>query len=326
MSLSELKAQAEAEEVKAPEVEDVNEVDEPDTKADDEQDEPEVTEPSDDFELELEGESDPDQQKYSPKDAIYHKMRKEKAKRQEAQSELQKVQDELEKMKAQIAGAQPKQAPSHSQPAHANYPPVPVLYENGINTPEQYNQAYQQWMGEIRRIDSEVEQRRRQQSDFERQLDERKEQFAGRAAKFMQENNISESRVISAIERATDEIDGATKIEGALIHLLDSVGDGGERVAFHIGTNTTAMGKIKALLAEDPNGFKAIAEMTRMATRLKPKNGKSISKAPPPDESLKGDGATVSGKRLQDQYDKETDPTKLVALRKKARELGVKLT
>ena len=88
------------------------------------------------------------------------------------------------------------------------------------------------------------------------------------------------------------------------------------------------MSRIKALLAEDPNGIKATAEMTRMATRLKPKSGKAISKAPAPDEPLQGDGTTKSSRKLQDAYDKASDKRDMAAMKevkRKAEQLGVKL-
>jgi len=122
--------------------------------------------------------------------------------------------------------------------------------------------------------------------------------------------------------------DRATGIDGALAFLLDSVGEGGERVAYHIGRNASAMSKIKGLLQKDPQGFKAIAEMTRMAGSLKPKHSKRISKAPEPDQPLKGDGAPASSRKLQEMYDKASSKSDLKAMREAKRlaeQRGVKL-
>jgi hypothetical protein len=326
MSLESLKAIAESEETEATEELPVDQAEDltPEDGAEEDQGETEEAEESEDFELELEGEQDPSQQKPKPEQALVHKLTKERRKRQQAQSEADDLRAKIEALEARLAGgtpqAEPQQAP-RSVPAK-----FPDLYDKGIGGDrEKYNQAVQDYLMKVRQAEDE-QSRQAQQKDQYRQVVEKKtERLAERAAKFMQENKIKEDRVISAIERATSEVDSTVKLDGALVHLLDSVGDGSERVAYYIGTNEDAMSKVKELLSSDPNGLSAIAHMTRLAEKLKPKGIRKTSKAPEPDEPLRGDGSSVSAKRLQDQYDKESDPNKLLKLRQKAKELGVKL-
>ncbi len=336
MSLEDLKAQAEKEEeTKAeeqPEAEEEveepeSEVDTDEEEADTETEEPEAEEPepSDDFELELDGEPEPGQQKPSPEDALVYKLTKQKAKAKEYKSELDELKAELAALKA--GTSQPQTQQRSQQPAQ-QYPPVPVLYEDGIDTKEQYTQAYQRWMADCKAVDQRNAQADQQKSEYKRQMEDMTHNLAKRLGKFASEHKIKDDRVISAAEKATSEIDEATKIEGSLAYLLDSVGDGGERVAYYIGTNEGAMAKVKELLQADSTGLKAVAHMTKLAEKLKPKHSSRTSKAPAPDRSIKGDGSPASQRKLQDEYDKASTKSDLKGMReilRKAEKVGVKL-
>lgn len=331
MSLEELRAKAESEEEVTEEVTpEVEEEDEPTpeeeegSSTDAAEDEPEP-EPSEDFELELDGEPEPGQQKPNAEQALVHKLTKQRKRRQEAETEAEKLRRELDELKARISGGQQPSQPAQQQPQGT--PKFPDYYAPGIDgDPEKYDRAVKQFLADMESHKHSESQRNSQQEEYQRQIEEKTLSLATRAAAFGKEHKISNDRLVSAIERATGEIDSAAKVDGALAHLLDSVGDGGERVAYYIGTNDNAMSKVKELLSGDPSGLKAIAHMTRLAYQLKPKHAKRISAAPSPDEPLKGDGSPASAKRLQEQYDKATEPGELLKLRQKARELGVKLT
>jgi len=343
MSLEDLRAQAEEDEattteVDEPESQDELEPDETESEegsSDEEGEDTEEAEESDDFELELDGEPEPDRQKPSAEDALIHKLTKERKKRQQESAKASDRQTEVDELKAQIAEMQKAMNTGQQQPQQrqtqpeAQYPPVPLLYENGVDTPEQYSRAYQQWVSECKRIDESSNQRKQQSDEYATAMRSKTEGLAKRAAKFATDNKVSVDRVADALNRATDEVDEATNIEGSLAYLLDSVGDGGERVAYYIGTNDNAMSQIKALLKDDPNGFKAIAHMTRLAEKLKPKHSKRLSKAPAPDESLRGDGSPASSRKLQEAFDKASKTSDLKAMRdvqKQAEARGVKLT
>lgn len=332
MSLEELRAQAEAEEEKTTEAEEPETQDEPEedevesdegSSEEEEGNEAEEVESSEDFELELDGEPEPGQQKPSPEDALVYKLTKQKAKTKKYESKIEELEAQIAEL--QSGRSQPSAQSRPQQPAQ-QYPPVPVLYEDGIDTKEQYTKAYQKWMADCKAVDQRNAQADQQKSDHKRQMEEMTLNLAKRVGKFASENKIKDDRVIGAIEKATSEVDAATKIEGSLAYLLDSVGDGGERVAYYIGTNEAAMTKVKALLEKDNTGLKAIAEMTRMAERLKPKRSSLTSKAPAPDQPLRGDGSSASAKALQDRYDKARDPQEMLKIRAQAKKAGVKLT
>lgn len=325
MSLEELRKQVQEEESK--EAEQVGQVEataeEVESEAEQVEETTEVVEELEDFDLEIEdGEPEPSQQKkVTAEKALLHKLTKEKKKRQEAKSELDTVKAELDQLKTMLAGQQQVQAPV--QKVESDLPPVPVLYENGINTPQEYTQAYAKWMNDVNTIHAQRSQRQAQSQAAARQTQEKAENLAKRASDFIQEHNIKPQLVIDAIENATTEIAAHTGLDDALTVMLDAVGEGAERVAYRLGRNQNTMDKVKELISDDPSGMKAIVYMTRLAGQLKPKT--KVSKAPEVDEPVKGDGSSSATKKLQSMYDKEKDPNKLLELRRKARELGVKL-
>ena len=336
MSLEDLKAQAETEEEVTAEAEEPETQDEPEPEEDetedgssdeDEGDEAEESEPSEDFELELDGEPDPDQQKPSPEDALVYKLTKQKQKAREYKTELEELKAELKA----IREGQPAQTQAKPQsPANEiQLPPFPDLYDEGIDGDRQkYDQAIKKWWVKSRETEQRNAQADQQQSEYKRQMEDMTHNLAKRLGKFASEHKIKDERVISAAEKATSEIDEATKIDGSLAYLLDSVGDGGERVAYYIGTNDAAMTKVKGLLQQDKTGMKAIAEMTRMAERLKPKHSSKTSRAPAPDRPVKGDGSPASSRKLQEQYDKASEKRDMKAMREAVRaaeKLGVRL-
>ena len=315
MSLEELRAMAEADE----QVIDEPEVEEPEIEEDPE---PETEEPEEtDFELELEGEPEPDQQKKpSVEDALIHKLTKQKKRAQAAESEVETLKKELELLKQSISKPQSTQA-------HAGMPKFPDLHDDGIDGDrEKYDQAVKDYLDAVNTFNNRHAEADKAKDDHAQRIAGMTRNLAVRTAKFVEEHKINVDRVASAIELAAADIDAVTGIDGAMAYLLDSVGDGSERVAYYIGTNEGARLKLKELLQEDRNGLKAIAHMTRLAEKLKPKTSREISKAPEPDKSIKGDTiATASAKKLQQLYDKESDISKLQKIRKRARELGIEL-
>lgn len=320
MSLEELRAQVEAEEAEA-----TKEVIEEQAEPEEEEAEPEQAEEaelSDDFELELEGEPEPSQQKkVSAEEALIHKLTKQKKRAQAAESEVDTLRKEIEALKQSIS-----KPPQPVPVEHMGEPKFPDMYDAGIDGDrDKYSKAVAKYLADMNKYNSRHSEAEQAQANRKQQLDEVTRNLAIRAAKFSTEHKVSVDRVADAIDRATTAIDSAVNLDGALAWLLDSVGDGGERVAYHIGTNKAAEGHIVGLLKADPTGIKAAAYMARLADKLKPKASKQVSKAPEPDQPLQGDASTMNAQRLQEAYDKETDFQKLRAIRKRAKELGVAL-
>lgn len=327
MSLEELRAQAEAEEAKATE--------EPEAKADDleqeEAEEPEAEEAaeSEDFELELEGEPEPDQQKYDPVEVLQHKLSRERKKKQKARSEADELKEQISRLTEMMQGGQQQPQQAAPQPSqNMAEPRVPDMYDPGIDGDrDKYDRALKQFWRDWESYNDRHKKSEQAQNQNRERFESMTKELATRAAKFASENKVSVDRVADALDKATSEVDEATGIDGALAYLLDSVGDGSERVAYYIGTNNGAMSQVKGMLRDDPQGFKAIAHMTRLAEKLKPKHSRKVSKAPEPDQPLRGDSSksSPSAKKVQAMWDKAKTPEEMMAARRKARELGVDL-
>jgi len=326
MSLEELRKQAEEEEAnEALEAEPAEEDQEADAEDADSDGQPEgdpELEESEDFELEVDGEPEPDQQKPSAEEALIHKLTKQRKRTKEAESELDAVKRQLEELQKSISQPQ-KPAPV----SHAAEPRIPDLYDKEIDGDrEKYDTAMKQWYRDMAAYQSRHSQADQAQEEHKQKLEGMTKNLAIRAARFATENKVKVDRVVDALDKATSEIDAIAGVDGAMAYLLDSVGDGSERVACYIGTNESARAQLKRLLEEDRNGLKAIAHMTRLVEKLKPKHTKQLSKAPEPDQSINGDkSSSVTAEQLQKQWDKETDANKLLKIKQKAREMGVKL-
>lgn len=332
MSLEELRAEANAEET--PEAEEPEREEQPEAEetqeAEGEQPEQEETgegEESDDFELELDGEPEPDRQKPDPEQALIHKLTKTRKRAQSAESEVDQLKEQVKKLTEAMQGGQQPAQPQASQQSAAE-PKFPDLYDSGIDGDRnKYDQAVKQYFNSLRSYEQRHNQAEEQQQKHRQRIKEQTEALAKRAAKFSKDHKVSVDRVSNALEKATDEVDETTGIEGSLAYLLDSVGEGSERVAYHLGTNSGAMSQVKGMLQEDPSGLKAIAHMTRMAEKLRPKHSQKLSKAPEPDQPIEGDSSkgSASARKVQDEWEKADTPNKMLKARQKARELGVKL-
>jgi len=314
MSLEQLRAQAEAEdETKAeqPEAEEEVEGDKPEAEQE-ESEEPEAkeAEESDDFELELEGEPEPDQQKYDPVEVLQHKLSRERKKKAAARSEVDELKDQIAQLTQMMQGGkQPQQAPQQSQSMAE--PTIPDLYDEGINGDRQkYDAAMKKWFADYQAFQGRHKEAEQVQTQYREQMEGMTKSLAERAAKFASENKVKVDVVADALDKATSEVDQATGIDGSLAYLLDSVGDGSERVAYYIGRDASAMAKVKQLLQEDNKGFKAISHMTRLAEKLKPKHSRKISKAPEPDQPLRGDGTTGSTSKIKQKLQQRLDKAK----------------
>lgn len=317
MSLEELRAQVEADETPTEEAQPTEAV----VEATEEEE-------STDFELELEGEPEPSQQrKPSAEEALIHKLTKAKKRAKSAEEEKDVLLKRVEELEKRLAA--PQQEPQRPPVGNVAEPKMPDIYDPGIDGDRaKYDQAVKKFLADYTKYQGRHSEAEQAQADYKQIIKAKTETLAKRAATFATENKVSIDRVAEALELATADIDAAVNLDGALAHLLDTVGDGSERIAYYLGTNESARSQIKAMLKDDPTGLKAIAHMTRLSEKLKPKQRKQLSKAPEPDQPLQGDAiSSMSASQLQSEWDRTDgkDFEKLRKLRQKARELGVTL-
>ena len=318
---AEIAAEEEAAKSQKPTEEVTPEVDEVETAEEADPIESDEGEEVDEIDLGLDDE--PQVTKPTAEQSLVFKLTKEKKKRQEANSELEQLRAEIEALKAGKQITAPVQAPRQA-PSNNEYPPVPLLYENGLNTPEAYQQAYNQWSRECRNIDNRRVQQDQARVHAEKANSERAQRLAQRSVEFITANKIKPDLATNTIQAGVQGLDDVLGVEGAALDLLDNIGEGSDKLAYYLGKNPDALETARKLFQDDPRGFKVNTWLTQTAGKLNRKNT-NISKAPAPDEALRGDGSSSAGALLQSQYDKESDFNKLRELRTKARELGITL-
>jgi hypothetical protein len=121
-----------------------------------------------------------------------------------------------------------------------------------------------------------------------------------RADNLIKTSGISEEKYEMsnlAIRKAIDSIapDNGDAITDALISTL---GEGSEKVFYHLGINSAAQGEFIGLLASDPTGLQAAIYLGKKSVQLNSPAPKK-SKAPAPAPTLSGGGATLSGDKLR---------------------------
>lgn len=92
-------------------------------------------------------------------------------------------------------------------------------------------------------------------------------------------------------EQATRDRFGDFAVE----QMISAIGEGSEKVIYHIGLNPDAMDEVSKLLQHDHTGFRAMAYLGNLAAKLNAQpSQKKISQAPAADRALTG-GTGVAG-------------------------------
>lgn len=292
-----------------------------------------------DFEFELDDDPEPEvKPKVQATEALVYKLSKKNRQLQSTKTELEQAKEEIETLKAaQLAPVpiKPEVIPKPQEESLADqygYPPIPVIYENGINTPADYQTAYMKWEMERRAIDANrvtaTTAAETQKTEYKQGMENRLQSLGKDADKFFTDKGIDPERGTDFIANAVNEIDSHSKFDGSLAFLLDAVGEGSAAVAYHLGSKSAkgvaALSKVKALIDADPSGLKAVAFMSNLKRDLTPKVRKAKTDIEP-DEALVGGNNSLKASSLQREYDEEQDFSKLRVIMRKAKKLGIEL-
>lgn len=135
-------------------------------------------------------------------------------------------------------------------------------------------------------------------------LDKAVDQHYERAAKLAEDSGISaevyqqsDLTVRTMIERIMPG-----RGDGVTDHLISSLGEGSEKVMYHLGRNQAARDQLQSALLDDPTGMKAIALLGRKSAELSPPGNKQ-SRARKPAADVNGDEhAGSQAKKLKKEY------------------------
>lgn len=107
----------------------------------------------------------------------------------------------------------------------------------------------------------------------------------------------------------------------AVEQMISAVGEGSEKVIYHLGLNPDAMEEVAKLLSQDNTGFKALSHLGRLAEKLNSQPvQKKISQAPAADRGVTGGtagGGTSALIKQLERLDRNPDRNKFRELKKK---------
>jgi hypothetical protein len=174
-----------------------------------------------------------------------------------------------------------------------------------------------------------------QSSEEKERVQRRRQQVAAavdghydRAAKLLEDSSINPEVYKKAEDDVKALIDSIIPGAGENVFagLVETIGEGSEKVLFYAGRNRTGKNEFAAALREDPTGLKAAAYLGRMAERFSGAKGQG-SRAPAPATQLKGDGAVsaqASGaKKKWDAAHKKGDVQAAYNIKSEARSKGI---
>jgi hypothetical protein len=302
-SLSELKAQNEAEELArqnaAQEIENNDAVEEPEVE------EEQKIESSDEIEG-VEQESEVEEwQKEDGEIAPMFTSRDVSAAKKNLRAKLERRHEsEVEELKAKIEAleqqkAQPQKPVSQPRPKYSDF-----------NTDEEFEQAMEEWHD--RKIDAKLSGRDERLSQEKQRLEAQQrisgsvDQHYERAAKLTQEHGINQEVYQSADLAVRQMVENIRPGQGDMVvdYLISNLGQDSEKVMYYVGRNANALNELQSALIGDQSGIQAAILLGSMKARVAMPN-KRQSKAPKPATQLKGDEAVTDKSSLERKLKKK---------------------
>lgn len=209
------------------------------------------------------------------------KLREQRREAREEQEKLRKQNEELQRLLSLSGGQKPVEAAPQA---------VPTL-ESCEYDETKYAQAMAQWHQQnLERQLGEME-AKRQQAQRQQAMQQQLEASMMGHYQRVTELGIAEDSYIPAEQTLRDAF-GDLAVE----QLIDAIGEGSERVIYHLGLNQSERDKLIQLVQQDPSGLKAVAYTTKLAAKLSTEPAqKKISQAPEADRPVAGGSTPNTG-------------------------------
>lgn len=226
--------------------------------------------------------------------------------RREARTEADELKQQLEQLRQQVSlGGSPKPKGESVMPTLAS-----VDYDEAA-----YAAKLTEWQNE---------QMQKQMHSYHSTIQQQQAQKARQEA--------AEREIAQHYERAASlKVDGYEDAERNVRTVLGSdiadqmiafLGEGSEKVTFHLGKNPEALNDLVATLQQDPSGMRAMIKLGELRGRLKVKpKTNTISSAPAADEALNSGGSGSSEKSVVSKLDKLHKRTDLTDFRRLKKQL-----
>lgn len=267
----------------------------------------------------------------------FAKLRREK---QRAKREAQETQAELQKLREQVAqgqGQAPQQQPT--QQTQIDVSGFPKLSDFNYDEAA-FQQAVAQWnanqINEVvaQQVTQTTQQQQQQaaQKAAQQQIESKVNNHYQAIEQLIEQKRITTEQAEKADDTVRAALDNVVQGQGdalvdTLIANLSDLGDGTEKVFYHLGVNANSLNQLCNLLLSDSSGSKAMAYLGQLQGKLTAAPLKQRSAAPNPSPKLSGD--TNAGNKagsLQRRYkaaSKKNDAQAMIDIRREARSSGV---
>ena len=259
--------------------------------------------------------------KFSNRDAaaIRHKY---KSKLDKQKEQDQRRIDELEEQVKALQAQRPKTVESLQKPKREDFQNEAEFYE-----------ALTDYKLDLRSAEQSTNQsaqlKKQQQQESQQRVKEDVDEHYVRAHSLAQKSNIA-PEVYQTADRKVREAVEAIYPEGgdAIVDkLISVVGEGSEKVFYHLGVNPSKLRKFQDALREGGDGLAATAYLGQLQAKLSIPS-KRTTNAPPPGEDVAGDvSASDLGERaLKEKYDKahrKQDGQAAFDIKKQAKAKGI---
>jgi len=221
--------------------------------------------------------------------------------KQKLKGQLRESNEELEALKQEVADL---------KKARESLPVLKRPKEDDFETDEEYETAKDKYENDLaqQRYDR-IEAERKQAEFAKKQLESVSvavDDHYTRADEFVKKYSIPEDKFKKADLSIKKAVESVMPGRGEVIvnHIISVLGEGSEKVLFHVGAKSEKLHKLQSLLLEDNTGMKAaiyLGEQKGILTNPI----KRTTRAPIPTPKLKGDDITGSnGAALKKAYDK----------------------
>lgn len=244
------------------------------------------------------------------------------------QRKLKEADEEKEALRAENERLKAAQAAPAAKPTGRPARPK----ELDFDTDEEYEAALDQYDADI--FDWRQSERAKQRETTKAQESQAESIKSGvdghfqRAEKLLEESGISPEKYSASNVAVRSAIDSIAPGKGDFItdYLISELGEGSEKVFYHLGVNAAARTELTTLLTKDPSGVKAAIFLGQKKEQLtNPKRPKSNAR--PPASSVKGDTPTSSKgaamKRAYDKAEKSGSGQAMYNAKKEAKAAGI---
>lgn len=228
--------------------------------------------------------------------------------------------EELERIKAELEAL--KQ--SRTQPVTQSVSKVPTLEQYDYDEAK-YSAAMQAYVLNMVQGATQANQTQSKQAQQQQALERNVNDHYERAAQLVKKHNIDPDLYHDAGLNLRKTIEAAFPGQGDVItdQMLARLGEGSEKVEYHLGRNAQKREILKAKLLDDPTGLSASIYLGKVLAEVSEPARKQTRAPAPAARATGGEGVVSDELSMKKKYRAESDVQKRFDLRRKAKLAGI---